>query len=142
VICAGCSPDLDAERFAAGTGWQIKPEGACKAEVCVPLGQSGGFDLVATAARLRMALVADRQAGLWALGPESLGDRALASAAGPELILDDIDATSSTCRRCEATIVRPAEPGWPGSSGVARWSGRIARAAGLRPGRPDHTGEK
>ncbi len=85
------SLDVDAERFAAGTGWQIKPEGACKGEVCVPLDRSGGFDLVATAARLRMALVADPEAGLWAVGPESLGERALTSADAPELVLDDID---------------------------------------------------
>jgi hypothetical protein len=85
------SLDVSAEGFAAGTGWQIKPEGACKAEVCVPLDRSDGFDLVSTAARLRMALVADRDAGLWALGPESLGDHALASAEAPELVLDDID---------------------------------------------------
>ena len=82
--------DLTAEQFAAGTGWQIKPEGACKGEVCVPLGQPAGFDLVATAERLRMALVHDEAEGLWALGPESLGDRALVSAEAPELVLDDL----------------------------------------------------
>ena len=87
------SLDISAEQFAAGTGWTIKPEGACKAEVCVPLGRSEGFDLVATAERLRMALVHDEDAGLWALGPESLGDRALVSAQAPELVLDDLDGT-------------------------------------------------
>jgi hypothetical protein len=85
------SLDITAEQFAAGTGWEIKPEGACKAEVCVPLPQSGRFDLIATEARLRMTLVRDEQAGLWAIGPESLGDRALVSAEAPELVLDDID---------------------------------------------------
>lgn len=79
------------EQFAAGTGWDIKPEGACKAEVCVPLDQSAGFDVATTADRLRMALVHDAAAGLWALGPESLGDRALVSARAPELVLDDIN---------------------------------------------------
>ena len=68
------SLDIGPEQFAAGSGWQIKPEGACKAEVCVPLDRSGGFDLVRTAERLRMALVHDELSGLWALGPESLGD--------------------------------------------------------------------
>ncbi len=91
------SLDVTAEQFAAGTGWEIKPQGACKAEVCVPLASSapggGDFDLAATAQRLRMALVHDEQAGLWALGPESLGDRALVSADAPELVLDDIDGT-------------------------------------------------
>jgi len=85
------SLDLTAEQFAAGTGWAIKPEGACKAEVCVPLPRTTGFDLAATAERLRMALVQDEQTGVWALGPASLGDRALVSATAPELVLDDLD---------------------------------------------------
>jgi len=82
---------VTAEQFAAGTGWEIKPQGACKGEVCVPLAQADGFDVGAIAARLGMALVRDDQAGVWALGPESLGDRALVTAEAPELVLDDID---------------------------------------------------
>jgi hypothetical protein len=65
------SLELSPEAFAAGTGWQIKPEGACKADVCVPLPAAGSFDLKATA--------------------ERLGGRALASAEAPELELDDLD---------------------------------------------------
>jgi hypothetical protein len=84
------SLDLTAAEFGAGTGWQIKPEGACKADVCVPLG-GAGFDLRRAAERLRMALVHDEPTGLWALGPESLGDRALVSADAPELVLEDLD---------------------------------------------------
>jgi hypothetical protein len=83
--------DVTAEQFAAGTGWEIKPEGACRAEVCVPLAPSGAFDLVATAGRLRMGLVGEEDAGIWALGPASLGDRALVSAEAPELVLDDLE---------------------------------------------------
>jgi hypothetical protein len=83
--------DITATEFEAGTGWAIKPEGACKGEVCVPLPPGEGFDLVATAERLRMALVHDESLGLWALGPESLGDRALVTAEAPELVLDDLD---------------------------------------------------
>ena len=85
------SLSITREQFAAGTGWQIKPEGACKGDVSVPLGPVGEFDVAATAQRLRMALVHDEQLGLWALGPESLGDRALVTAQAPELVLDDID---------------------------------------------------
>jgi hypothetical protein len=85
------SLEVTAEQFKAGTGWEIKPEGACKGDVCVPLDQTAGFDLVRTAERLRMALVGDQEAGLWALGPESLGDRALVTAEAPELVLDDLD---------------------------------------------------
>lgn len=82
--------DLSANQFEAGTGWVIKPEGACKGEVCVPLG-GGDFDLTNVANRLGMALVSDEPRGRWALGPESIGDRALTTAEAPELILNDLD---------------------------------------------------
>ena len=83
--------DITAEQFAAGTGWVIKPEGACRADVCVPLYNGGTFDAASTAERLRMAVVHDEQAGLWAIGPESLGDRALVSAEAPDFTLGDLD---------------------------------------------------
>jgi len=83
--------DIDAREFTAGTGWEIKPEGACMGDVCVPLQSEGGFDLRSTAQRLRMALVHDAKEGLWALGPASLGSRALASAEAPDLALPDFD---------------------------------------------------
>jgi hypothetical protein len=82
---------IGADAFEAGTGWKIRPEGACKGEICVPLAGSGRFDAIATARRLRMAVVHDADEGLWALGPESLGDRALASAEAPDLTLPDLD---------------------------------------------------
>lgn len=85
------SLDVSTEAFRAGTGWEIKPQGACKAEVCVPLDQSSGFDVTAAAARLGMAVVHDDEAGKWAVGPESLGERALVTAEAPELVLEDID---------------------------------------------------
>lgn len=79
----------DAEAFRDGTGWEIKPEGACKGEICVPL--PDGFELASTADRLGMALVHDEGAGLWAVGPESLTRRALITAVAPELVLEDLD---------------------------------------------------
>ena len=81
--------DVDAQAFHRGTGWEIKPEGACKGDVCVPL--TGGFDLHRTAERLGMALVPDHSHGIWALGPESLSGHALVTAQAPDLVLDDID---------------------------------------------------
>jgi hypothetical protein len=86
-------PGLTPDEFLAGTGWEIKAEGACKADVCVPLDRSDPFDAVATADRLGMAVVHDADAGLWAFGPESLGNRALVSAEAPELVLPDLDGT-------------------------------------------------
>jgi hypothetical protein len=81
--------DVDAHTFQAETGWEIKPEGACKGEVCVPL--ADGFELSSTAERLGMALVHDAEQGVWALGPESLNGRALVTAEAPDLILSDLD---------------------------------------------------
>ena len=81
--------DIDADAFQAGTGWEIKAEGACKGEVCVPL--ADGFELLSTAERLGMALVHDAEHGLWALGPESVSGRALVTAEAPELVLPDLD---------------------------------------------------
>ena len=86
--------DITPEQFAEGTGWAIKPEGACKADVCVPLGTGPTFDLLATTDRLGMAVVHDAAAGLWAIGPESFGGRALVTADAPNLTLDDIDGNS------------------------------------------------
>ena len=84
--------DIDAAAFELATGWKIKPEGACKGDVCVPLDRSAGagFNLVATAERLGMAIVADADAGLWSIGPASLGGRSLTTAEAPELTLPDV----------------------------------------------------
>ena len=65
--------DITAADFLDGTGWDIRPQGACKAE------------------RLGMAIVTDEPSGLTAIGPESIGDRALATAQAPELVLGDLD---------------------------------------------------
>src|SRR5580700_7256299 len=84
------SMDLTPASFEAATGWQIKPEGACKGDVCVPLA-AGPFDAATTVERLGMAVVHDPELGVWALGPESLGGRALATAQAPDLVLPDVD---------------------------------------------------
>jgi hypothetical protein len=84
------SLDSTAEALQQATGWEITPQGACKGDVCVPL-PGGDFDLAATAERLGMAIVHDPDAGLWAVGPETLGGRALATAVAPELVLPDLD---------------------------------------------------
>ncbi len=81
--------DVTPAAFAAETGWDIKPEGACKGDVCVPL--PDGFGVAHAAERLGMALVHDDELGVWALGPEAIGGRALATAEAPELALPDVN---------------------------------------------------
>jgi hypothetical protein len=90
-------PFVSAEEIRRRTGWAIKPEGACKGDVCVPLDpgaiRDGSVDLYPFAERLGMPLLHDEPHGLWALGPESLGGRALTTATAPELVLPDLDGT-------------------------------------------------
>ncbi len=84
---------LPRSEFEAGTGWSLKAEGACQGEVCIPLSQPAGdpVDVARVAKDLGMPLVAAPEQGLWALGPASIGSRALASAQAPDLRLPDLD---------------------------------------------------
>jgi hypothetical protein len=81
-----------AREFAEATGWEPKPEGLCRGEVCVPapgaLTGADSVDVAVAAQRLGMPLLHDDTHGVWALGPATLSGRALATAAAadPELI--------------------------------------------------------
>ncbi len=86
---------VDAAELERRTGWELKPEGACKGTVCIPLPDEavadGRIDARVLDERLGMPLVHDGAHGVWALGPESLTGRALLSATAPELVLPDLD---------------------------------------------------
>ena len=86
--------DVGTDQFERGTGWTIKPEGACRGDVCVPLGDAvhdGRLDVRATAQRMGLPLVHDEQHDLWALGPWTGSGHALVSADAPELTLPDLN---------------------------------------------------
>ena len=87
------SPQVSKSEFEAGTGWQLKPEGACQGEICIALSQPAGdvVDVARVAHDMGMPLVAAPEYGLWALGPASIGSRAVASAKAPDLRLPDLD---------------------------------------------------
>lgn len=87
------SPKPGKQEFLDATGWELKPEGACKGTVCIPYQHSDAdtVDLVSVSTALNMPLVQDSQFGLWALGPESGNSRALSSAKAPEMRLPDIN---------------------------------------------------
>lgn len=88
---------VDRAAFETATGWAIKPEGACRGEVCVPLSPAartadGRLDVAVVAERLGMPLVSDHERGLSALGPETaVTGRFLTTAVAPELELPDAD---------------------------------------------------
>jgi hypothetical protein len=77
------SDTVSPEEFATGTGWELKPQGACRGEVCVPLPadswSAGGVTVAAVAERLAMPVVRDTDRGLSAIGPSALSGRALAT---------------------------------------------------------------
>jgi hypothetical protein len=80
-----------ADAFHSSTGWEPKPEGLCRGEICVPapgaLATDGSLDVTVVAERLGMPIVHDIEHGVWALGSATLGGRALSTAvaADPEL---------------------------------------------------------
>lgn len=82
------------------TGWSIKPQGACKGEICVPLptevrNADGTIAVDVLADRLGMPLVEDPGHGLWALGPDTaVTGRALTTAVAPDLELPDLEGNA------------------------------------------------
>ena len=87
------SLEIGREEFETGTGWELKPEGACKGEVCMPLTDAPGdtVDVGSLAEQMGLPIIEDSAHGLWAIGPTSIGARALATAEAPELCLPDIN---------------------------------------------------
>jgi hypothetical protein len=96
--------DLWLERadLTAASGWQLKAEGACKGDVCVPIPpareaefiRDGGsrFNLAALARQLEQPVVHDDQHGVWYFGEAAANRRAtLASLQAPDFELPDLD---------------------------------------------------
>jgi hypothetical protein len=94
--------DRPPDELTRRTGWEVKPQGACRGEACVPLRDP--FDVRDLADRLGMALVRDKQHHMWALGPESVG-RTLSSAVLPDIVLPDRDGRDFALRSLRGTKV-------------------------------------
>lgn len=83
---------VDAQELERRTGWVIKPEGACKGEVCAPLPtmtSTSQVDARVLAERLSMPLLHDEVHDVWCLGPQA-GGRVLSSTALPDIVLPDL----------------------------------------------------
>ena len=85
------SLQVDRDEFEQRSGWTIKPQGACKGDLCVPMPKDATLDAAVLSQRLGMPLVHDEEHGLWALGPDTVGGRALTTAVAPDPELPDLD---------------------------------------------------
>jgi hypothetical protein len=89
---------------AAALGFDIKPEGACRAGLCIPLDSSPAagffrkhedrdyFDVSRLAARLKQPLAIDREHGVWSFGPvPDVQSASIDTALAPDFALPDRD---------------------------------------------------
>ena len=88
----------DAERV---TGWALKPEGMCRADVCVPMPAAAvgtnEVDLVAFWRKLGGPVVASDSGDVWAMGaPADERNAALAGLEAPDFTLPDLDGVPRT----------------------------------------------
>lgn len=88
----------DAEK---AVGWTLKPEGMCRADVCVPMPTSAvgrnEVDLAAFWNRLGGPVVATDTRDVWALGaPASERNAALEGLEAPDFTLPDVDGVPRT----------------------------------------------
>jgi|SRR5947209_2552485 len=86
------------ERLVEALGWELKPQGLCRDDVCVPVRDQAALfrgedlDLSAVAAALGRPAVVDAAAGMAAVAMDADGRRqALDSLHAPSFVLDDLD---------------------------------------------------
>ncbi len=92
---------IDPGSFAATLGWELKPEGLCRGDVCVPVADpgplvvAGRLDLATVAAALGRPVVIDADAGIAAVGLSTdERRRALDGLEAPDFRLPDLDGTA------------------------------------------------
>ena len=90
------TPTMQISDFTRATGWDPKPEGLCRGEVCVPApGAVDGdhIDVRSAAERLGMPIVESPEHDVYAVGPATLGGKALTTALAADTELVHYDGT-------------------------------------------------
>jgi hypothetical protein len=105
---------LSADALPAATGWELKPEGLCQDDVCVPvpggvslvrenhpttLGRRDQVDLTVLAGLLGQAVVRDEAHAVWCFGDAAPARRAaMQSLQAPDFTLPDLEGRSHALR--------------------------------------------
>jgi hypothetical protein len=92
---------MSASDAAKVTGWTLKPEGMCRAELCVPLPPAAlkgrDVDVAAFWTKLGGPVVAAEDGEVWALGaPADERNAALEGLVAPDFTLPDVDGKPHT----------------------------------------------
>lgn len=98
AVVDGDSVRLSADALAAALGWELKPQGLCKGDRCVPvrgaanLVTSGGIDLTAFTGLLERPLAVDVEEGVAYVGTAAATRAAdLSSLVAPDFTLPDLN---------------------------------------------------
>ena len=102
---AGGTAVIEAGRLEAAIGWELKPEGLCRDDHCVPVSdpdelagpEGSGLDLAAVAAALDRPTVLDLEAGVMAVGQPMASRRETTEAlTATPFALPDLDGNVRT----------------------------------------------
>ena len=92
---------IDPSALPAALGWELKPEGLCRDDVCLPVRDRDALfvgdqlDLTAVASALQRPSVVDTASGVMAIALPSEGRRrALSDHHAPAFTLSDLDGTA------------------------------------------------
>jgi hypothetical protein len=93
---------LEPSQLPDALGWELKPEGLCRGDVCVPVRDPSalragpdGLDLAAVAAALGRPVVVDAAGGMAAVAlPAEQRRQALESLQAPPFSLSDLDGVT------------------------------------------------